>query len=128
VALWCIKKAVYKDKETLAMKKLIGFLLVFGLVTLFALPALSKPNGDAKHKFNRQTMGTVDFAHERHKGYVNDCKECHHMGVGTGGCVDCHGGDSRARSKKSAFHDSCMGCHAQRGVSTSEDCNFCHKG
>ncbi|MDT8443522.1 MAG: cytochrome c3 family protein [Desulfuromonadales bacterium] len=110
------------------MKKLIEFLLVFGLVTLFAMPALSKSKGEAKLKFSGQTMARVDFTHESHKEYVSNCKECHHMGVGTGGCVDCHGGDSRARSKKSAFHDSCMGCHAEKGVSTAGDCNFCHKG
>lgn len=110
------------------MKKLIGFLLIFGLVTLFALPALSMPKGADKLKFSGQTMAKVDFAHELHKGYVSDCKDCHHMGVGTGGCVDCHGGDSRARSKKSAFHDSCMGWHAEQGVSAAKDCNFCHKG
>lgn len=110
------------------MKKILGFLLVVGLIMVFAVPAFSKPQGAARLSFSGQTMPAVDFAHDIHKKAVEDCKTCHHMGVGSGGCVDCHGGDSRARSKKKAFHGSCKGCHAKKGVSGRKDCNFCHKG
>jgi hypothetical protein len=110
------------------MQKIIGFLLIVAAVALFSVPALSMPQGKARLSFSGESLPKVDFPHEQHKQYVNDCKECHHMGVGSGGCVDCHGGDSRARSKKSAFHDSCMGCHAEKGVSEKRDCKFCHTG
>lgn len=110
------------------MKKIIGFLLVSGLVLVLALPVMAKPQGAARLSFSGQTMPKVDFAHDLHKTVVKDCKTCHHMGVGTGTCVDCHGGDSRARSKKKAFHGSCNGCHATKGISKQKDCQFCHKG
>ena len=110
------------------MQKLIGLLLIISSVVLFALPALSMPQGKARLSFSGQSMPAVDFPHEAHKGYVPDCKTCHHMGVGTGGCVDCHGDDNRARSKQSAFHDSCQGCHTKMRVSKNKDCKFCHNG
>jgi hypothetical protein len=110
------------------MKKIIGFLLVAGLVLVVALPAMGKPQGAAKLKFSGQTMPAVDFSHDAHKGYVEDCKDCHHMGVGTGTCIDCHGKDNRSRSKKKAFHTSCKGCHKIKGVSKRKDCQFCHNG
>lgn len=111
------------------MKKIIGFLLVVGMTALFALPALSMPQGAARLKFRGKDMPAVDFPHKSHKEYISDCTECHHMGVGTGTCVDCHdGSDSRIRSKKNAFHDSCMNCHLKKKVSKKNDCGFCHKG
>ena len=108
------------------MNKLIGITLVLCMTLLIALPALSMPNGPAKIAFSGQTMAKVDFSHDAHKGYAGDCKACHHLGVGTGTCTDCHGADSRFISKKSAFHQSCKGCHAERGVSGRRDCGFCH--
>lgn len=108
------------------MKKLIWVTVVIGLV-LIALPAMGKPQGKARLSFSGEKMPAVDFAHDVHKKVVKDCKTCHHMGVGTGGCVDCHGGDDRARSKKKAFHDSCRGCHKEMQVSKMNDCGFCHK-
>ncbi len=110
------------------MKKLIGVLLVVGLVLIIALPVMAKPQGAAKLSFSGEKMPKVDFAHNVHKQKVADCKTCHHYGVGTGSCVDCHGGDNRARSKESAFHDSCRGCHTKMKVSKQKDCGFCHKG
>jgi len=110
------------------MKKMLLLLLAAGLVLCFSLPAVSQPQGKAKLKFGGATMPSVDFAHDLHKEKVSDCKTCHHYGVGTGSCVDCHGGDSRARGKKDAFHDSCRGCHDKMDVSKMNDCGFCHKG
>jgi len=110
------------------MKKIIGVLLVAGLMLIIALPAMGKPQGAARLSFSGQTMGEVDFAHDLHKKVVKDCKTCHHMGVGSGGCFDCHGRDDRARSKKKAFHNSCRGCHTKQKVADKKNCGFCHKG
>ena len=109
------------------MKKLVGLFLVVGVVVMFALPAMSMPRGPERIGFSGQTMPKVDFPHEAHKGYVSDCKECHHMGVGTGSCDDCHGKDSRAPDTNRTYHKSCRGCHSERGVSGYRDCAFCHK-
>lgn len=109
------------------MKKLTELFLVVALVLLFSTPALSMPQGPANIDMGGQTMPKVEFSHEAHKGYAGDCKACHHLGVGTGSCTDCHGGDSRFVGKKRAFHQSCKGCHAERGVSGRRDCDFCHK-
>ena len=110
------------------MKKIIGIFIMVVMVLVVSLPAIGQPQGKAKLKFSGGTMPAVDFAHDLHKEKVSDCKTCHHYGVGTGSCVDCHGGDSRARGKKDAFHDSCRGCHQEMGISKMKDCTFCHKG
>ena len=110
------------------MKNIFGLIVVFGVVFSLVLPAVGQPQGKAKLRFSGEKMPAVDFAHDLHKEKVSDCKTCHHYGVGNGSCVDCHGGDSRARGKKAAFHDSCRGCHAKQKVSKMKDCKFCHKG
>jgi hypothetical protein len=121
-------KSFLSDKEVNEMKKTIILLLVVGVCLCVALPAVSMPQGASQLSFSGQTMAEVDFSHESHKGYADNCKSCHHLGVGTGSCDDCHGSDSRVISKKRAFHKSCKGCHAAKGVSGRRDCQFCHKG
>ncbi len=110
------------------MKNIFGLILILGLFFCLTLPAVGQSQGQAKLRFGGATMPSVDFAHDIHIQKVEDCKTCHHYGVGTGTCADCHGGDSRARSKKDAFHGSCRGCHVKEGVSKKKDCGFCHKG
>lgn len=110
------------------MKNSLVFLLLLSMVLLLALPALgARPQGPARIPFAGKGAGLVDFTHDAHKGYVPDCKTCHHMGVGDGTCVGCHGVISQAPAKRQAFHQSCQGCHETRQVARANDCRFCHK-
>ena len=72
----------------------------------------------------------VPFDHKAHSKAAG-CKTCHHDGLGT--CSECHSkaaGD--APTLKSAFHDSCKGCHKRLVKENAEStaptkCDGCHK-
>ena len=70
-------------------------------------------------------QGNVLFHHEEHLVAVNDCIDCHHMGLEVGGCRDCHGVDNSVARLKHAFHRQCRNCHIK--VSGPTECNGCHK-
>jgi len=108
------------------MKKLLLIALVLGIVSAFALPAIAV-KAPASIQFDSPQKSPVSFDHASHETKIGDCKSCHHMGVGTGSCTDCHGRTDKAPGTKRAFHKSCRGCHTKMGVANYRDCAFCHK-
>jgi len=108
------------------MKKLILLGIVVGLVAAFALPAVAL-KAPARINLDGPTKAPVVFDHAGHEARISDCKTCHHMGVGTGTCLDCHGKIEQAPSVKRAMHRSCRKCHTDMGVANWKDCGFCHK-
>ena len=76
-------------------------------------------------KLSSDKQGTVLFHHEEHLVAVNDCTDCHHMGVEAGACRGCHGVDRMIPRLKHAFHRQCRNCHIKDSGPT--ECNDCHK-
>lgn len=121
------------------MKTKIGILLIIALVAL-SLPALGQQKGAERNKaigrskgpaqisLGGASAGVVDFSHKAHRDSVATCETCHHMGVGTGTCGDCHNDSGQFMSRKDAMHESCIGCHGRMTVSGGDDCAFCHAG
>lgn len=70
-------------------------------------------------------QGEVLFHHQEHLAAVNDCIDCHHMGLEAGGCRDCHGVDRDVPRIKHAFHRQCRNCHIKAGA--PRECKSCHK-
>ena len=108
------------------MKKILIMALVLTVVTAFALPAIAG-KGPSSIRFASPSKSAVQFDHAAHQARISDCKTCHHMGVGTGTCKDCHGVAPQAPEFKRAAHKSCRGCHTQMKVANYRDCSFCHK-
>lgn len=103
------------------MKIRIGILLMAVILTAGAVAfALDSPTV-IKLK-NKQ--GLVTFHHEEHQAAVNDCTDCHHMGLEAGGCRECHGAKREFPSLKHAFHRQCRNCHIKNGGPT--ECDTCH--
>lgn len=101
--------------------------LFFSLTLLLATAALVfAETGPATIDMAGSSKPVVKFNHASHQVRDADCKTCHHMGVGNGTCKGCHGVDSRFVDAKTAIHNSCIGCHAKRGVATASNCDFCH--
>ncbi len=72
----------------------------------------------------KNKQGEVFFHHEEHLVAVNDCTDCHHMGIEAGGCRGCHGVDREVPRLKHAFHRQCRNCHIKNGGPT--ECDTCH--
>ena len=89
------------------MKKLLNLALVLGAVAVFALPAVALRAPD---ELILAGSGET-FKHAAHVVLAKNCKECHHMGVGSGSCTDCHGRTNKAPSVEVAFTN-CRTCHA----------------
>ncbi|MEK6550209.1 MAG: cytochrome c3 family protein [Pseudomonadota bacterium] len=77
--------------------------------------------------------GAVTFSHTSHAGVP--CQQCHHTSTGArveAGCRECHTKTShRPRNSQQAFHDSCIGCHAQQKKAGKKTgpvklCSQCH--
>lgn len=103
------------------MKIRIGMLLLIGVLAGAAI-AYAAERPTAVRMQNKQ--GEVFFHHEEHQAAVNDCTDCHHMGVEAGGCRDCHGVDRSVPRLKHAFHRQCRNCHIKNGGPTA--CDSCH--
>lgn len=108
------------------MRKTLGILMMATLFTLVSLSAFAQRTGPAQIEFSGVTQSKITFSHQTHEARVPDCKNCHHMGVGTGTCKDCHGKDARFPDAKTALHTSCRGCHEKMNVSAQGNCSFCH--
>lgn len=102
--------------------------LLFTLYLLLSAGVVLAEKGPATLELGGLSQPKVSFSHGTHQGLAGDCKTCHHMGVGNGGCKGCHGRDGRFSDATKAIHDSCNGCHAERAVAGSESCGFCHLG
>jgi hypothetical protein len=104
------------------VKKLcICMILIVGMVIGVAM-AFAADQPTAVMMKNKQ--GEVFFHHEEHLAAVNDCTDCHHMGIEAGGCRDCHGVDREVPRLKHAFHRQCRNCHIKNGGPT--ECDTCH--
>lgn len=103
------------------MKNLI-IVFVVGFVAATVLVAVAA-NGPAEIKMSAK-MGDVSFTHASHQGKIADCTECHHKGVETPKCTDCHGVTAGIPKSKKAFHNQCKGCHKKSGGPTK--CKQCH--
>jgi hypothetical protein len=108
------------------MRQYLTLAMVLAAVGAFALPAVAG-KGPASITFDGPRKPPVVFDHAGHQAKIADCKACHHMGVGTGTCKDCHGVTDKAPTVKRAFHKSCRGCHTRMNVANYRDCGFCHK-
>lgn len=102
------------------MKKMLVVLLLAAL----AAPVAFAAGGPEEVKFDTK-MGTVTFDHAGHQEIESDCTSCHHMGMDSGTCKDCHGVDDAAPKAKDAFHDLCTGCHKDQGAGPTK-CKECH--
>lgn len=100
--------------------------LLFTLFLLLSAGVVLAENGPATLELGGLSQPKVRFNHGAHQAIAGDCKTCHHMGVGNGGCKGCHGRDERFSDATTAIHYSCNGCHAERAVAGSEACGFCH--
>lgn len=100
--------------------------LLFALLLLLYAGVVLAENGPATLEMGGPSQPKVTFSHGAHQALAGDCKTCHHMGVGNGGCKGCHGKDGRFADAKTAMHNSCNGCHVKQGVATAENCGFCH--
>ncbi len=98
-----------------------------------------KPCGDCHHKENEYRPALGDkgiFNHKTHsEDYGLECAQCHHdyeqgKPGGLEPCGDCHlreTGDASILKRMDAFHQQCMGCHDDMGVSPGKsDCAGCH--
>ncbi len=108
------------------MKKLLMIALAIAVVAALASPVVAKRKGPDHIRFDSPQKSAVEFSHGAHEQRVPDCKSCHHMGVGTGTCRDCHGVHPKAPSMKRAMHKSCRNCHAKMKVAKKKACTFCH--
>lgn len=108
------------------MKRTFGILMVAAVFTLVASSAFAQRTGPANIQFSGKTQNKINFMHQAHEARVPDCKTCHHMGVGTGTCRDCHGQDSRFPDLQTALHTKCRGCHEEKGISAATNCAYCH--
>lgn len=100
-------------------------LLLLSLVVLGAIVSTlcaAEPPVIVKMKTKQ---GDVLFHHQEHLAAVNECTDCHHMGLEAGGCRDCHGVDKNVPRVKHAFHRQCRNCHIKAGA--SKECTTCHK-
>ena len=98
---------------------LIGFLFALtGTLSAFAV------EGPISVKMSNK-QGEVLFHHQEHLAAVNDCTDCHHMGLEAGGCRDCHGVKRGVPSIKHAFHRQCRNCHIKSDA--PKECKTCHK-
>ncbi len=111
--------------EGFEMKNILPLFLSLSLLLASASLVFAE-TGPATIDMAGKSQPVVKFNHASHQSRDADCKTCHHMGVGNGTCKGCHGRDSRFSDSKTAIHNSCIGCHEQRGVATASDCNFCH--
>jgi len=104
---------------------LVKFFLPLVATCLFAVPvfALDPPRTVTM----TSSQGKVVFDHEGHQAAVNDCTDCHHMGMENDkrACRSCHGVDRLIPRIKNAFHHQCRNCHIKNGGPTA--CNACHK-
>lgn len=104
------------------VKRIWGGLLLLGmLVMATAVFAVEQP----KIVKMESGQGNVLFHHEEHLVAVEDCTDCHHMGLEAGGCRDCHGVDKTVAGLKLAFHRQCRNCHIK--ISGPTECDGCHK-
>lgn len=103
------------------MQQRILVMLAAGLLVAAATAFALEPPTVVKMK-NKQ--GDVVFHHKDHLVAVNDCTDCHHMGVEAGGCRDCHGVKRGVPTIKHAFHRQCRNCHIKAGGPTA--CDSCH--
>ena len=109
------------------MQRLLMIALAVAVVAAFAMPAVAERKAPQKLRFELSGAKTVEFSHGVHEQKVSDCKTCHHMGVGTGACRECHGVHPAAPNMKRAMHKSCRSCHTKMRVAKARDCGFCHK-
>lgn len=103
------------------IKMRIGLILLVGMIIGSAL-AFAAERPTIVTMQNKQ--GEIIFHHEEHQAAVNDCNDCHHMGVEAGGCRECHGVDRSVPRLKNAFHHQCRNCHIKNGGPT--ECDTCH--
>lgn len=82
----------------------------------------------------KNLYGPVEFTHQAHIGYVDDCTACHHFSEEPVRCSECHQpivvyryeGPKRKTSigLKGAYHGLCLGCHKDMdGPMGCEDCH-----
>jgi len=102
--------------------------LLFTLFLLLPAGVVLAESGPATLTLGGASQPKVSFSHGAHQAIAGDCKTCHHLGVGNGGCKGCHGRDGRFSDATTAIHASCNGCHTERAVAGSEACGFCHPG
>ena len=93
--------------------------------------ALITPKLEAGQPVKAGLMEPVAFDHKAHEKFSNNCRVCHHEGMGT--CEDCHtlGGakDGGMVTLEQAMHSlksqySCVGCHTAKQA--APNCAGCH--
>ncbi len=105
------------------MKKMFALLMMLALL----MPAgiLLAHHGPKDVVFSVR-MGDVTFPHGAHQDEQKiDCATCHHTGLETPKCRDCHGVKEGAPKPKDAFHKLCRSCHQDQSGPTG--CADCHK-
>lgn len=130
------------------MKKIIGVLVLFGIVLLSSVSIISAKDCpdvfemENKELFGEHRMPIVEFGHKEHtEKYGYSCGSCHHDEEGNKlgditcsddikSCADCH--DKPNGNIKSsidyfsgAIHQNCMGCHKEDNGPVS--CTGCHE-
>ena len=105
--------------------------IVIAIVVAMAFGASAAFAGDAPDTITIKKSGdarsAVTFPHASHAKTI-DCIACHHASKTKEeikGCFECHGKDESASPAKTAFHNSCRGCHKEKGAGPTK-CNDCH--
>lgn len=105
------------------MKRIFIVTLAFGILAAGAMVAFA---AGPETVVLPARMGDVTFPHAAHQKMVDGCKTCHHAGMKTPKCRDCHGDTKgEAPKAKDAFHKLCKSCHKENDGPTN--CKGCHK-
>ncbi|HKL25540.1 MAG TPA: cytochrome c3 family protein [Desulfuromonadales bacterium] len=106
------------------MTPILKSTLLAGVLLSVWLFSTANAEGPEKFDLPAPAMGTVSFQHELHQERVADCETCHHKGVETGACLECHEISKSAPQGKDLFHQVCRNCHQEQGGPTA--CAGCH--
>lgn len=105
------------------MQKMLTLFVALSLVSLAAMTAVAEDKGPAEIKMPA-SMGDVNFNHAKHQESVADCATCHHTGLQTGTCKNCHDAKPEVPKAKNVFHKLCKDCHKKESGPTK--CKTCH--
>ncbi len=113
------------------LKAAVLIMAVFLITGIVCYASFSPtPPAEPVRQVFQNDAGKVLFTHQTHtETYLLDCMDCHHnlMDDEEYNCSVCHEetGDEYLLSRTDAFHEQCIGCHADYGAGPVE-CNSCH--
>ncbi|HKK00501.1 MAG TPA: cytochrome c3 family protein [Desulfotignum sp.] len=113
------------------LKAAVLIMTVFLITGIVCYASFSPPSpAEPVRLMFQNDAGKVLFTHQTHtETYLLDCLDCHHNLYDDEiyDCGECHGeiGDEYMPSLPDAFHEQCIGCHADYGAGPVE-CNSCH--